>query len=153
MRRDPHNHLQDVFLTAAKLMKIERTRWHDLGLHADPLSASAYDQSSRSGISDPTPQQAANLVWAHELQDEILALSAEAAGIMRQLEQRFNRVPTFMEAKQFCTGGSGLPGAPEWGAAKCDSIPAYTHGHNAGLCANHVRYRNRWESKRREGAA
>jgi len=135
------------------------TRRIDL-LAAQPWPADVMAGSTSGGdISDPTGNTATTLqaTWLGKL-DSMDDKARRIITLVNELDQEVKQVPHMVNTQrivelQICTGGSGMKGADEWGAAKCDNVAAYLTGHNGGLCANHVRYRNRWERGLIEGAA
>jgi len=122
---------------------------------ADTMAGS----TSGGDVSDPTGNTATTLMdsWLEHL-DQMDTVRRVIIGKVNELDQLCKKVPHMVNTQriveqQQCTGGSGMPGADEWGAAKCDEVAERLSGHNAGLCARHIRYRNRWEQQQREGAA
>lgn len=159
-RRDQSRRLLDqAFIDIAATRRIADKRLANLRLAGEVLQGTDYDRAGgKGGISDPTPLHADQYSHWHQAlfdaEQAIIVLAGAAAHTRRTLEQAPSDIDTVRIAKQNqCTGGPPYEGADVWGedpAHPCEKVAAYTEGHNAGLCANHVRYRNEWEKKQRE---
>lgn len=135
------------------------TRRIDL-LAAQPWPADVMAGSTSGGdISDPTGNTATTLqaTWLGKL-DDMDGMAQQIVHLINRFDQMVKDVPHMVNTQrlaeqQTCTGGSGEKGADDWGSGKCDNIADRLTGHNAGLCSNHIRYRNDWERKQRDKAA
>jgi hypothetical protein len=142
--------------------RIYEHRMTNLILASDPMRGSDYSGAgTRSGgIPDPTAAGWEFAMYASKA-EEIYALVVEARTALvraaRMLDSAPSGIDTASIAQQSrCTGGAGMEGAEEWGedpANPCHELAYRTNGHNAGLCPNHIRYRNRWEAKQRAEVA
>jgi hypothetical protein len=158
-RRDnPTQLLDQMFMDIAHTRRIAPKRLDNLRLAGSPLQGTDYDRAGgKGGISDPTPTAAEQLEpWHRQLFDTEQALILAAAAVAHA-RRMMDRAPSEVDVAKIaqqnrCTGGAPYEGAEEWGedpADPCKEIAERMHGHNAGLCAKHVTYRNRWERNQR----
>jgi hypothetical protein len=149
----PNRHIAQASEELQRAGKLYPSRWHTLSLLANPVTSPSYDGTTRSGISDPTPTQAFNLAQWHDLQMEIRAEAAEAAGPAARLVQLLNRIPSDLDTaaiarQQRCTGGE--PSVEGWTRPECSEL-AVTRD---GLCSACYQRRHHWRKAQPiEGAA
>ena len=102
----------------ASLLPIYPTRMNTLDLLAEVLRGTDYDGSTRAGISDPTPAQAAQLEQHHIRQRNIRDNEVLLLHHAKMLMALINGIPNDIDTKALvrqhqCRGGTGSVVEPE----------------------------------------